>query len=99
MLQESKQDGLNLPFSLFTFDDYRLAILCSPLKIFLSSEVKSCKMFLVNRWAVSSVMTRQNQVPAESGRQVLALVPLWDMCNHTEGEVDAPNNFIHSSIY
>ena len=54
-------------------------------------------MYLIDRWAVSSVMTRQNQVPAESGRQVLALVPLWDMCNHTEGEVDAPNNFIHSS--
>ncbi|KAL8168972.1 UNVERIFIED_CONTAM: Histone-lysine N-methyltransferase setd3, partial [Gekko kuhli] len=38
------------------------------------------------RWAVSSVMTRQNQIPAEDGSRVtLALIPLWDMCNHTNG--------------
>lgn len=41
-----------------------------------------------NRWAVSSVMTRQNQIPTEDGRQVtLALIPLWDMCNHRNGLV------------
>lgn len=41
-----------------------------------------------NRWAVSSVMTRQNQIPTEDGRQVtLALIPLWDMCNHKNGLV------------
>ena len=39
------------------------------------------------RWAVSTVMTRQNQIPCSNGRQVLALIPLWDMCNHNEGEV------------
>uniref|UniRef100_A0A673UI73 protein-histidine N-methyltransferase n=1 Tax=Suricata suricatta TaxID=37032 RepID=A0A673UI73_SURSU len=38
------------------------------------------------RWAVSSVMTRQNQIPTEDGSRVtLALIPLWDMCNHTSG--------------
>eukprot|EP00072_Mus_musculus_P043212 XP_006516147.3 PREDICTED: histone-lysine N-methyltransferase setd3 isoform X9 [Mus musculus] len=38
------------------------------------------------RWAVSSVMTRQNQIPTEDGSRVtLALIPLWDMCNHTNG--------------
>ncbi|XP_077394469.1 actin-histidine N-methyltransferase isoform X5 [Festucalex cinctus] len=38
------------------------------------------------RWAVSSVMTRQNQIPTEDGSQVTqALIPLWDMCNHTNG--------------
>ncbi|RXM96152.1 Histone-lysine N-methyltransferase setd3 [Acipenser ruthenus] len=37
-------------------------------------------------WAVSSVMTRQNQIPTEDGNRVtLALIPLWDMCNHTNG--------------
>lgn len=40
------------------------------------------------RWAVSSVMTRQNQIPTEDGSRVtLALIPLWDMCNHTSGLV------------
>uniref|UniRef100_A0A8D0RQ85 protein-histidine N-methyltransferase n=1 Tax=Sus scrofa TaxID=9823 RepID=A0A8D0RQ85_PIG len=40
------------------------------------------------RWAVSSVMTRQNQIPTEDGSRVtLALIPLWDMCNHTNGLV------------
>lgn len=41
-----------------------------------------------SRWAVSSVMTRQNQIPTEDGSRVtLALIPLWDMCNHTNGLV------------
>ena len=33
-------------------------------------------------------MTRQNQIPTEDGSRVtLALIPLWDMCNHTSGLV------------
>lgn len=30
-------------------------------------------------------MTRQNQIPSPSG-DILALIPLWDMINHCEGE-------------
>ncbi|XP_059178140.1 actin-histidine N-methyltransferase-like [Physella acuta] len=38
------------------------------------------------RWAVASVMTRQNQIPGKDGsRATLGLIPLWDMCNHTNG--------------
>lgn len=45
-------------------------------------------VFNFSRWAVSSVMTRQNQIPTEDGSRVtLALIPLWDMCNHTNGLV------------
>jgi len=45
-------------------------------------------MIVCDRWAVSSVMTRQNQIPTEDGSRVtLALIPLWDMCNHTNGLV------------
>ena len=64
-------------------------------------------IFVFNRWAVSTVMTRQNIIPAsaavtQSGAEakgegqgtattsssgVLALIPLWDMCNHNQGEV------------
>lgn len=33
-------------------------------------------------------MTRQNQIPLEDGSGLtLALIPLWDMCNHTNGLV------------
>ena len=35
-------------------------------------------------WAVSSVMTRQNEIPIRDGRtSALALIPLWDLGNHT----------------
>ena len=40
------------------------------------------------RWAVSTVMTRQNQIPALVGEVAdTALIPLWDMCNHISGQV------------
>lgn len=40
------------------------------------------------RWAVGTVMTRQNQVPSKDGEGMsLGLIPLWDMCNHTNGEM------------
>jgi histone-lysine N-methyltransferase SETD3 len=47
------------------------------------------------KWAVSSVMTRQNSVPSENAEiseigeeeHVNTLIPFWDMCNHC---VDVP---------
>lgn len=37
-------------------------------------------------WATAVVMTRQNQLLAPRGAPpVLALVPVWDMCNHAPG--------------
>lgn len=45
------------------------------------------------RWAVSSVMTRQNQIPLEDGSGLtLALIPLWDMCNHVNGLITTGYN-------
>ncbi|XP_046444883.1 actin-histidine N-methyltransferase-like [Daphnia pulex] len=47
------------------------------------------------RWAVSTVMTRQNLIPSQeeiSGNDkdqlppVNALIPLWDFCNHQDGQ-------------
>jgi len=39
------------------------------------------------RWAVSTVMTRQNLIPSKDGAsQMNALIPLWDFCNHQEGK-------------
>ncbi|MGH0170465.1 UNVERIFIED_CONTAM: hypothetical protein FKN15_059055 [Acipenser sinensis] len=38
-------------------------------------------------------MTRQNQIPTEDGNRVtLALIPLWDMCNHTNGLITTGYN-------
>lgn len=40
-------------------------------------------------WAVSTVMTRQNTIPSKDGTQLInALIPLWDLCNHTNGTVN-----------
>lgn len=39
-------------------------------------------------WVVSCVMSRQNQIPSNSGQAAaLALIPLWDMCNHSDGQI------------
>ncbi len=34
-------------------------------------------------------MSRQNEIPekVDGSGQVLALIPLWDLCNHTEGHM------------
>ncbi|KAK6183292.1 hypothetical protein SNE40_010798 [Patella caerulea] len=45
------------------------------------------------RWAVSTVMTRQNQIPTVDGSKVtFGLIPLWDMCNHTNGHYTSDFN-------
>lgn len=64
------------------------------------------------RWAVSTVMTRQNLVPSEADptkANTLALIPLWDMCNHRQGnvlshlficeELPTPNPFPRSVLH
>ncbi|XP_041981122.1 actin-histidine N-methyltransferase [Aricia agestis] len=45
------------------------------------------------RWAISSVMTRQNNIPAaQEGRDDTAFIPLWDMCNHEDGTITTDYN-------
>lgn len=40
------------------------------------------------RWAVSTVMTRQNIIPFKKNLQMIhSLIPMWDMCNHLEGKI------------
>jgi len=44
-------------------------------------------------WAVSTVMTRQNFVPSSDGTTMLnALIPMWDMCNHSNGKLSTDFN-------
>lgn len=40
-------------------------------------------------WAVSCVMSRQNEIPSKPGHlsPTLALIPLWDLCNHKSGHI------------
>lgn len=41
-----------------------------------------------DRWAVCTIMSRQNQIPDSTGsRLITALIPKWDMCNHANGTV------------
>lgn len=46
-------------------------------------------IILFFRWAVSTLMSRQNTVPSfdKSSENVSALIPLWDMFNHHGGKV------------
>lgn len=46
--------------------------------------LKKIFCFKLYRWAVSSVMTRQNVLPSSSPKT--ALIPMWDMCNHENGK-------------
>ncbi|KAK7074955.1 Histone-lysine N-methyltransferase setd3 [Halocaridina rubra] len=41
--------------------------------------------FEAYRWAVSTIMTRQNRIPVKGGKNQMALIPAWDMANHKEG--------------
>ncbi|XP_071787980.1 actin-histidine N-methyltransferase-like [Asterias amurensis] len=50
------------------------------------------------RWAVSTVMSRQNQIPSHNGSHlVTSLIPLWDMCNHTNGVITTSFNLQRDS--
>lgn len=43
------------------------------------------------RWAVSTVMTRQNNIQLDDA-DVTAFIPLWDMCNHEHGKITTDYN-------
>jgi len=45
-----------------------------------------------HRWAVSTVITRQNRIPSTTGEPTLALIPMWDMCNHCHGTITTDYN-------
>ncbi len=51
------------------------------------------------RWAVATVMTRQNQIPSSrSDAAITALIPLWDMCNHCNGQVSHVRCFCYCFV-
>lgn len=55
--------------------------------------IKDSFTFNDYRWAVSTVMTRQNQIPTPDGSKItFGLIPMWDMCNHCNGTITTDYN-------
>ncbi|XP_030745557.1 actin-histidine N-methyltransferase [Sitophilus oryzae] len=68
-------------------------------KLFWNSDDPVCELmrskfsFHEYCWAVSTVMTRQNMIPSEDGSTMInSLIPLWDMCNHSNGTISTDYN-------
>lgn len=47
--------------------------------------IKDYFTFESYRWAVSTIMTRQNRIPVKNSHHQTALIPAWDMANHKQG--------------
>jgi len=59
-------------------------------RLFANTLLKDYLTYDEYRWAVSTVMTRQNMIPvsAEGEEGMMnALIPYWDMANHDQGQV------------
>ena len=57
-------------------------------RLFANTLLKDYLTYDEYRWAVSSVMTRQNLVPSGQGDTgVNTLIPMWDMANHDNGQL------------
>ena len=59
-------------------------------RLFANTLLKDYLTYDEYRWAVSTVMTRQNMIPvsAEGEEGMMnALIPYWDMANHDQGRV------------
>merc|ERR1719384_2050819 len=58
-------------------------------RLFANTLLKDYLTFDEYRWAVSTVMTRQNVVPGdeENASPVTALIPFWDLANHDHGQL------------
>merc|ERR1719336_2193444 len=56
-------------------------------RLFANTLLKDYLTYNEYRWAVSTVMTRQNLVPGreETDTSVNTLIPLWDLANHDNG--------------
>merc|ERR1719500_2229714 len=57
-------------------------------RLFANTLLKDYLTYDEYRWAVSTVMTRQNMVPKQDDptTQVNTLIPFWDLANHDHGQ-------------
>jgi len=57
-------------------------------RLFANTLLKDYLTYDEYRWAVSTVMTRQNLVPGrETSTAINSLIPLWDFANHDNGQL------------
>jgi len=58
-------------------------------RLFSNTLLKDYLTYDEYRWAVSTVMTRQNLIPAKDseGTAMNALIPFWDLANHDSGQL------------
>merc|ERR1719412_438104 len=54
-------------------------------RLFTNTLLKDYLTYEEYRWAVSTVMTRQNLVPGRESETVNTLIPFWDFANHDNG--------------
>merc|ERR1719445_473808 len=57
-------------------------------RLFANTMLKDYLTYDEYRWAVSTVMTRQNLVPGrETSSAINSLIPFWDLANHDNGQL------------
>merc|ERR1719244_1141911 len=56
-------------------------------RLFANTLLKDYLTYDEYRWAVSTVMTRQNMIPSKDGTPMNALIPFWDLANHDSGQL------------
>merc|ERR1719384_2082863 len=57
-------------------------------RLFANTLLKDYLTYDEYRWAVSTVMTRQNLVPGrETSSAINSLIPFWDLANHDHGQL------------
>jgi len=57
-------------------------------RLFANTLLKDYLTYDEYRWAVSTVMTRQNLVPGrETSSAINSLIPFWDLANHDNGQL------------
>lgn len=58
-------------------------------RLFSNNMLKDYVTFDEYRWAVSTVMTRQNMIPSqvEGQKDINTLIPFWDLANHDQGKI------------
>jgi len=56
-------------------------------RLFSNTLLKDYLTYDEYRWAVSTVMTRQNVIPGDDDSPINSLIPFWDLANHDHGEL------------
>merc|ERR1719336_3744386 len=69
-------------------------------RLFANTMLKDYLTYDEYRWAVSTVMTRQNLVPGrETSSAINSLIPFWDFANHDNGQLSTDYDPAASSTF